>query len=224
MPESPIDVLARTVGGVLSSGAVALGAARDRTKPLHPDGRIRRASVTRVGGSARTGVPWLDEPGRDDALVRFSRGVGLPAALPDVRGLAIRVRPGETPADLLLASTGLGRVSRFLLAPTWRGTGHPVTTLLPYRSPRGALLLAARPESEQRLELMWAGPVGPWVPFGALELGESLGDDTEVSFDPIVNVLPGLRQYDWVTRLREPAYRAARRRTHRTVRSTPTRA
>jgi hypothetical protein len=62
------------------------------------------------------------------------------------------------------------------------------------------------------------------MPFGTLDLGEPLGDDTSVSFDPIVNVLPGLRQYGWVTRLREPAYWMARRRSHRTLRGDATRA
>jgi hypothetical protein len=75
--------------------------------------------------------------------------------------------------------------------------------------------VAARPESEQRFELCWAGPVGPWLRFGTLDLGEPLGDDTRVSFDPVLNLLPGLSQYGWVRRLREPAYWAARRRTHR---------
>lgn len=214
--ESPIDILARTAGGLLSSGAVAVGAARNRTKPLHPDGQLRRATVTRMGGSPLTGVPWLDEPGRDDALVRLSRAVGLPEALPDIRGLAIRLEL-ESPADVLLATTGLGRLSRFVLTATRRPDGRPLTSLLPYRSPRGALLLAAVPTSIRSFDLRWAGPVGPWVSFGTLELGEPLGDDTRVSFDPLLNVVPGLSNYGWVERLREPAYWAARRRTHRTA-------
>jgi hypothetical protein len=222
--ESPLDVLARTAGGVLSSGAIALGAARDRTKPLHPDGRLRRATVSRTGGAARTGVPWLDTAGTDDALVRVSRAIGLPEVLPDISGLAIRIRPDDAPADLLLASTGLGRLTRYVLAPTRHPARHPLSTLLPYQSPGGPLLLAARPESDLRLTLCWARPVGPWVPFGAVDLGEPLGDDTSVSFDPVVNVLPGLRQYGWVKRLREPAYFGARRRTRRTLGSQPTRA
>ncbi|MGY2876315.1 hypothetical protein ACVW00_003505 [Marmoricola sp. URHA0025 HA25] len=215
--ESPIDVLARTAGGLLSSGAVALGAARDRTKPLHPDGQVRRATLTRIGGGALTGVPWLDEPGRDDALARLSRGVGLPGPLPDVQGLAIRVQTGDRPADVLLASTGLGRLTRYLLTPTWRTSGRPLTSLLPYRSPRGPLLLAAVPGSTPSFDLRWAGPVGPWVSFGTLELGEPLGDDRRLSFDRLVNVVPGLGSYGWVERLREPAYLVARRRTHRTT-------
>jgi hypothetical protein len=215
MADSPLDVLSRTAGGVLAAGTGILGAARRRTKPLHPQGQLRRATITRVGGPTRCGVPWLDEPGRDDALVRVSRGIGLPAALPDIHGLAVRVDAGGAGGDILFANTGLGRITRFVLAPARTPSSRPLTTLLPYRSPRGALVLAAVPDSERAFELHWAGPIGPWHRFGRLELGEALGDDTSVSFDPVLNVVPGLGQYGWVKRLREPAYWSARARSHR---------
>jgi hypothetical protein len=163
-------------------------------------------------------VPWLDSAGQDDATVRISRGIGLPDALPDVQGLAIRIALGGAEADLLLASTGTGRLTRYVLTPTRRATGRSLTSLLPYRSPRGPLLLAAVPESEHAFELRWAGPVGPWHTFGRLELGAPFGDDLQVSFDPIVNVLPGLSHYSWVRLLREPAYWTARSRSGRTAR------
>ena len=35
--------------------------------------------------------------------------------------------------------------------------------------------------------------------------------DPMVSFDPVRNAVPGLEQYRWVTRLREPSYAVARR-------------
>jgi len=215
MAESPLDVLSRTAGGALAAGTGILGAVRRRTKPLHPDGQLRRATITRVGGPTRSGVPWLDQAGRDDALVRVSRGLGLPEALPDVYGVAVRVDFGGHDADLLFANTGFGRLTRYLLTPARTSASRPLTTLLPYRSPRGALVLAAVPDSERTFELHWSGPIGPWHRFGRLELGEALGDDTRISFDPVLNVLPGLSQYDWVKRLREPAYWTARARSHR---------
>jgi hypothetical protein len=206
MADSPLDVLARTTGGLLAAGTRALGAARHRRKPLHPEGTLRRATVTRVGGPVRSGAAWLDGSGRDEVLVRISRGIGLPEALPDIHGLAVRIEQDGAIADLLFANTGLGRLTRFVLSPTRTVTGRPLTTLLPYTSPRGPLLLAAVPESERTFELRWAGPIGPWHAFGRLELGEALRDDTRISFDPILNTLPGLGQYGWVSRLREPAY------------------
>lgn len=215
MPESALDVLARTAGGLLSSGVVALGSVRQRTKPLHPDGVLRRATVTRNGSPTRTGVPWLDLAGTDAALVRLSRGVGLPSPLPDVHGLALRLERDGNPADVLFADTGVGPLTRYLLIPRRSATSHTLTTLLPYRSPRGPMLLAARPESEHRFELLRASAIGGWTSFGSIDLGEPLGDDTRISFDPVLNVLPGLEQYDWVKRLREPAYWSARRRSHR---------
>lgn len=217
MSSSPIDVLARAAGGLLSSGAAAIGVLGRRVKPLHPEGVLHRATLTRFGSPVPTGMAWLDETGRDEALVRVSRAVGLPAPLPDIHGLAIRVAPEGTPSDVLLAGTGLGLLSRYLLLPSRTPTGHPLTTLLPYRSPRGPLLLGVVPESERRFGLCWAAPLGPWTFFATLELGESLGDDTRVSFDPVVQPLPGTRQYAWVSRLREPAYRTARRRSHRST-------
>jgi hypothetical protein len=200
MPFAPLDVLARTVGGALAAGTGVLGAARQRVKPLP------------------SGVPWLDSAGQDDAIVRISRGIGLPDLLPDIQGLAIRIALGGAEADLLLASTGEGRLTRYVLTPTRRANGRTLTSLLPYRSPRGPLLLAAEPESEHAFELRWAGPVGPWHTFGRLELGAPYGDDLQVSFDPIVNVLPGLGHYSWVRLLREPAYWTARSRSGRTAR------
>jgi hypothetical protein len=218
MALAPVDLLARTAGGALAAGTGVLGAARRRVKPLHPEGELRHATVTRTPAAMPSGVPWLDAPGQDEAVVRVSRAIGLPDVLPDFQGLAIRIVLDGREADLLLASTGLGRVSRYLLTPARRVTGRALTSLLPYRSPRGPLLLAAVPEPAGGFALRWAGPVGPWHTFGRLELGAPYGDDLAVSFDPVVNVLPGLSQYGWVRLMREPAYWAARSRTGRAVR------
>ena len=217
MASAPVDLLARTAGGTLAAAVSVLGAARDRVKPLHPEGELRHATVTRLPGPVLTGVGWLDTAGHDEALVRVSRGLGLPDALPDVHGLAIRLQLDGAEADILLANTGLGRLTRYVLTPTRQPTGRSLTSLLPYRSPRGPLLLAAVPDSERSFDLRWAGPVGPWQSFARLELGAPCGDDVRVSFDPIINVVPGLAHYDWVRLLREPAYWAARSRTDRRV-------
>jgi hypothetical protein len=218
MALAPVDLLARTAGGALATATTTLGALRRRVKPLHPEGDLRHATLTRLPGPVRSGVRWLDSAGQDEAVVRVSRGVGLPDALPDVQGLAIKLELDGAAADILLASTGLGRLTRYVLTATRRPSGRPLTSLLPYRSPRGALLLAAVPESEHAYELRWAGPVGPWHTFGRLELGAPVGDDLTVSFDPIVNVVPGMTQYSWVRKLREPAYWTARERTDRSAR------
>ncbi|MGZ5399929.1 MAG: hypothetical protein ACXWDL_07215 [Nocardioides sp.] len=205
---------AASIGGAgLAAAARAIAAVRPAAKPLHPQGQLVHGELVRTGTRpwTSTGVPWLDEPGRDQVLVRQSRAVGLPRALPDIHGLALRVPLAhDRHGDLLFATTGTGRWTRFLLVPGWR-VQRPMTTLLPYRTQAGPVLLALRAVSERRYELAHARGRGDWRPFGELLLSETAGSDPTISFDPVRNPLPGLDHYDWVVRLREPAYLTARR-------------
>jgi hypothetical protein len=187
-----------------------VAALRSAAKPLHPAGEVLTGRIHRHGSEPTTGVPWLDEPGEDDVLVRRSRAVGLPAALPDIHGLAIRVRTAEGDADLLLASTGWGRVTRFVLTASRDPAARPLTTLLPYRTPHGPLLVGARAMGPHSYTLAWSVHGGPWQTFGVLMLSRLLAGDQQVSFDPVRHQVPGLEQYPAVVRLREPAYRRAR--------------
>jgi hypothetical protein len=203
--------LTSAAGQVLRAGT-RLIALRPAAKPLHPRGRLVTAVVRRTGSDARSGVPWLDDPGEDRAMVRFSRSVGLPDALPDVFGLALRVWVDGTHGDVLLSSTGLGRATRYVLTFARRPDGRPMTTLLPYRTPIGPVLIAATYLDAARLELSWAVGTSEWHPFAELVVGETVPTDgEEVSFDPVLNTVPGLEIYPWVRRLREPAYLSARR-------------
>jgi hypothetical protein len=88
-----------------------------------------------------------------------------------------------------------------------------MTTLLPYTTPEGALLLGARP-GEDVTRLYVATPLGPWREFA--ELRETAGPplDQPIRFDPVLHPLPGLAFPAWVKRLREPAYRTARETQH----------
>ena len=206
-------------------------------KPLHPRGALLSGTLEVTGARPASGVPWLEEPATLPATVRLSRSVGLPAPLPDVLGLAVRLEGAEGPADLLLSTTGSGTLTRFLLLPR-RDAGQAfLSSLLPYLGPRGPLLFAAQfpevvlptsPEglleavvaSRPRVELLYAGLVGPWVPFAALTL-EAPADpggavDPVVSFDPVRHPLPGLLVPGWAGALRQPAYAHARAATGRT--------
>ncbi|HET6627625.1 MAG TPA: hypothetical protein VFG63_14635 [Nocardioidaceae bacterium] len=157
-------------------------------------------------------MAWLDEAGEEEVLVRRSRAVGLPGALPDVYGLALRVPVlGDHHGDLLFATTGLGPLGRFVLHPTWSPAGQPMTTLLPYAGPEGAVMLAAVPRAEDRFDLACASLRTPWRMFAELTLLAEDGPDPLLSFDPVRNTVPGLDNYGWVRRLREPAYVVARR-------------
>lgn len=204
-------------GGVLAAVTRGLAGLRLSRKPLHPEGVVSRGTLVRIGGAVRSGVDWLDDPGVDEVLVRVSRAIGLPRWLPDIHGLAMRVPRGTVYGDLLLASTGTGRLGRFVLTAGRDVTARPLSTLLPYRGPDGPLLIAALgsvtpPVLEgPRLafELLWARGLDPWVPFARLEVEEASAD-ASVSFDPVLHPLPGLGFYPWVQRLREPAYGVAR--------------
>ena len=193
-------------------------AARPAAKPLHPQGAVVRGTLRRYGGGPRTGAAWLDGTGEDAVLVRESRAVGFPAPFPDIFGLAVRVPlDASRHGDLLFASTGLGRLTRFTLTVARAPKRRPMTTLLPYRTPTGPLLLSAVFRSATRIDLSWARGSDTWHPFAELVLGEDPAEeeaDPLVSFDPVRNVLPGLATYDWVRRLREPAYATARRSRH----------
>jgi hypothetical protein len=198
------------LGAVLGGVFRAVGAVRPTAKPLHPRGVLRHATLHRHGVEPPVGVEFLDAVGTDEVLVRESRAAGLPAPLPDVHGLALRVpRPDGSHGDVLFASTGFGWLTRFLLVPTRTTYGRPMTTLLPYDTAAGPVLLGVHATGDARLELAFAVGEGRWRPFGELLLS-GRESDQEITFDPVRHTLPGLDQYAAVRRLREPAYDAAR--------------
>jgi hypothetical protein len=207
---------AALVGRMLGAVFFLVGELRTRNrKALHPSGGVRPAVIHRNGGRARTGVAWIDEPGNDQVLVRLSRATGLPDFLPDTLGLAIRVpREDGGHGDLLLATTGTGPLGRFVVRPV-RRPGRSYSSVMPYRSPAGPLLLAALPLAEDgsRFELACSGLRGEWSRFGDLEvLGEwDDAPDPAVTFDPVLNQVPDLQSYGWAAQLRRFAYAGSRR-------------
>lgn len=206
------DGAASAAGSALAGATRAMSWARSSRKPLHPVGDVVSGRLVRSGGDEPSGVPWLDSPGEDPVLVRFSRAVGLPQAFPDIHGVAVRIPAAEGFADLLLASTGSGRVTRFLLTAGYDVGQRPLTTLLPYRGPNGPLFVAAlaNDSSGSSFELLWSRGLDGWVRFGRLTVSATAGPDPTISFDPVRHPLPGLSFYPWAQLLREPAYRAAR--------------
>jgi hypothetical protein len=209
-----LDRAASSAGGQLLRGATRIIAARPAAKPLHPRGHVVRGALHRFGAAHRTGAAWLDRAADDVVLVRQSRAVGMPSPVPDIVGLALRVPTDDGGhGDLLLASTGLGRLTRYTLTVARSLEGRPLTTLLPYRTPAGAVLISAAFHDERRATLSWAVGSGDWHPFAELVLDRDpvAQEDEPVSFDPVRHVVPGLQTYDWVRRLREPAYATARR-------------
>jgi hypothetical protein len=139
-----------------------LGKARGR-KALHPRGEVLEGLIGRRGAVGRTGAVWLDEAGTNHVAVRFSRSLGLPAPHPDILGLALRIptQPGQF-GDVLLATTGTGHIGRYVCCggtPPWAAA---YTSLFPYKTATGPLLLAAipTPASPRQYELAYARPGG----------------------------------------------------------------
>lgn len=211
---SPVRHGAASVGGALLATATrTTSALRPAAKPLHPRGRVRQACLYRKGVEPMLGVEFLDAAGIDEVVIRESRAIGLPPALPDIHGLAIRVPNTDgSHGDLLFASTGRGRFSRFVLSASRSTYGRPMTTLLPYRTAAGPVVLGARAAGHETVELSCAVGDGPWHHFADLRLSGQDAGDADISFDPVQNRLPGLDQYGWVERLREPSYDEARSR------------
>lgn len=217
-----MHVRSSLANGLGSSGGAALGTLfaalarlRPTDKPLHPYGVLCEGTVSRTGANPPSGVHWLDERGEDQVLVRLSRAVGLPRPFPDIHGLALRVPvAGGRAGDLLFATTGTGSLTRFWLRPTMTGR-HTHSTLLPYRTPAGPRVLAALPRpADDEFDLALAALGGAWRRFAVLRVGglaDGARPDPNVTFDPVLNTVPGLQPYPWVARLREPAYAAARR-------------
>jgi hypothetical protein len=212
--------VASSAGGLALAATFGAVARLRRGRPLHPQGASWAGTVA-IPGGADSGVPWLDVAGVHEVTLRVSRGVGLPVALPDVYGLAVRVHgmaPG--PADLLFASTGDSPLGRFLFAPRGAVGNGPMTTLLPVRSERGPLVLRLTPVDRapvperalpSPLLLSYALSTGDWWPVGEVRVGHRLGPEAELErHDPVAHPLPSTVQYEVVRRLRGPAYRAAR--------------
>lgn len=188
-------------------------AARVRSaKAVHPVGGVVDAEVVRHGLSPATGVAWIDGPGVDRAVVRFSRGAGLPAPLPDVLGIAVRVSsPDGDPWDLLLASS----------ADRWPGRRYPVpsrhwrrptcSSISAFRTARGPLLVGAR-WREGRFVLAVAEPHGRWRPFAELRLlaDPATAPERVITYDPVLHPVPGLELPVGWQHLREAAYAGSR--------------
>jgi hypothetical protein len=194
---------------------------------MHPRGAVFDAVLERHGSSAEWGVPWLDAHATDAAVVRLSRGAGLPDPLPDVLGLALRLTGANPPIDLLLSTTGAGALTRLLPLPR-RNTAAVHSSIMGYRSDAGTVRLAALPETADvpsepgplagtvardglRFTLAAARGRGPWQPFARLTLtGPVLSLDPDVRFDAVQNPPPGLVPDGPMARFRAPAYARAR--------------
>lgn len=198
-----MPALIRTISEPVRTSATAAFRLASRVRgerAIHAKGHTLRGRLS-VPGGAGTGAPLLDEPGSYDVLVRLSRSLGLPDALPDVLGLAVRVLDAHGPGrhqDLLLDSARPEPLLRRLPLPVRDHLSALYSSLLPYDLGGRQVLLGARGLPGQStasttqlpdtigVELLVATPHGPWQPWGVLrtsgELPAPLGRQTR--FNP----------------------------------------
>lgn len=191
---------------------------------FHPMGVAFAASWRTTETGALAGMPQ-----ELDAVVRLSRGVGLPPRFPDVLGLAVKVLDAGglgDDLDLLLARSGSGTVGRRLLIPARSYTAGAFSSLLPYAvaGPREAPITAVIREDgsgsdSTRFEdlrqadgapLTITLSVGGGPPIAAVRLGDRLDDAVaaDLRFDPSHHGGP-LRPTGVLNRLRMPVYAAS---------------
>jgi hypothetical protein len=208
-----------------------LGSAVRGARVFHPRGFLCRGSWTIDTASPIAGAAEVLQPGvRHEVIARASRGAGLPEALPDFFGIAVRLvdayGPGRHQDLLINASSSLPVLHHlFLPAPRWFAQAY--STCLPYRAGDGPFLIGLLPPSERgpappldamraavrtgvTFQIAVCAPLGRWRPIGALRLDEALPPDApDVDFDPW-NTGGGLVPATWLNRIRREAYRQSR--------------
>lgn len=202
---------------------------------LHPDGVGFEGRLTVRGAPELEDATLLGEPGEHRVLVRASRGLGLPARLPDALGLAFRVPdlygPGRHQDVLVTTAGGDLPWLHDVLVPAPRGPlGQPYSTALPYRIggvlrtiglvPEGRAarrhgddleaIARAAAAGEAAFTLATATRRGRWEPAGRLVLGARLPHEQSerLRMDPW-NTGGGIVPAGFVNRLRKPAYPAS---------------
>jgi hypothetical protein len=205
-----------------------------RARSLHPGGVGYRGRLEITAGARRFAGARLLAPGAGyDALVRFSRGAGLPEPLPDALGVAVKLPDAYGPGraqDLLVTGSADLPLVRRLLFPGRSFLGRSFSSALPYlvdgrrvvtvlASRRGpwprtgralADLQVAAATGELVYELRLAGTLGRSRTVGRLTVGAPLDRrDTEaLAFNPWAGG-DGLVPVGWLNRLRRPSYAAS---------------
>ena len=184
-----------------------------RARAFHPVGSVHSATLEVSPEADAAGADFLRATGTYRARVRLSRAIGLPPALPDIFGLAVKVadRYGAgADQDLLLATSARGTLGRRLLVLRRDPVGAWYSSILTYRAGSTEFLFGAQRDEDapDRIELFVATPSGPWRTFAALELGEAIDEAT--TFDPW-NTGPDLIPSGLLNELRAPAYQGSRR-------------
>jgi hypothetical protein len=232
--------LAGDIAGATIGAALAGVAAVRRGKALHPAGVVYGARVSVDGAAYAPRARLLCERGEHEAVVRFSRSIGLPRPLPDLLGMSIRVPDAYglgRHQDLLLVSSADLPVLHHIFLPAGDVWQRPYSSSLPYRtngerflvgalahpdSPRPdgsdefARLDAAAATGRLRFQLAVASLGGRFRPVADLRIGTRLPDDLDaLRFNPW-NTGADLEPAGWLNRARLHAYELSQRAWRRT--------
>ncbi|MBB4967486.1 hypothetical protein [Saccharothrix violaceirubra] len=152
------------------------------------------------------------------ALVRLSKGVGLPGAIPDVLGLALRTEVRGAPWDVLLSSHAPGSLV-WLPFPAARWCGARLSTLGGLEGVGGSGVLtatgAALPHSTRLDALCTASPMTftlslhDFGPVGEVSL-TAIAKSPAPDFDPVVNAAGLELKPTWLGAIRARAYAGSR--------------
>ena len=198
---------------------------------FHPNGVLARGSIERVA-ARDAGLPIESAA---DVLVRLSKGIGMPGALPDVIGLAFRLPPNGSsalPWDVLVASAGSGWLSRFGIRPVVQWSGQPMSSVMPLRYHGAKWWLRAQIQSDIEdggvsldsirnclsrkpltVDIDQALAGEPFRPVARMTIKEVVpqGESCDVAFDPVLHVPVGVQLIpEWLANLRTQAYRRSR--------------
>jgi hypothetical protein len=210
-----------TIFGVLSAVRGA--------RIFHPKGAAFAATVEIIPSGPAYGVPLLDSRAAHPAVVRLSRGAGLPEPAPDVLGVAVRltdVHGAGLHQDLLLASSRERPGMRHLMVPAPGFAGRLFSSILLYTVGQQRLLVGARaPDGDVRtideataaaeagglqFELLVAPVFGAWRRVGTVAVQHRLPQaaSDELRFNPW-NTGGGIMPVGPLQRLRRAAYPAS---------------
>jgi hypothetical protein len=220
LPAAPVPFATRCVAFVF--GTVAR-LRRDRA--LHPRGVLLdgHAEILDATGGLTDGRTQVA------ALVRLSRGAGVPEPLPDFCGIALRLLDAHGAGrhqDLLVTTSFGSRIGRHLLRPA-RDTSGWLTGLVGYRDPHGRSVLFGCPPGPRPSIARAAASVpfdvvvhmatdgGPWHAVARVHL-TAVDHEQVVRFDPDVTS-PALVPTGPLNRWRRAAYAASRAAAPRPV-------
>jgi hypothetical protein len=184
-------------------------------------------------GQGLAGTALFQPGSRSSAIVRLSRGLGLPTPFPDIFGVALRVVDAYGVGrhqDLLLATADAFEGARFVLLPTRTFDGDRYSSLVPYRTDDDRYLFGASVTSvnarlrtpddvadavgAENLELVLraAGRRGPWREVGTFRATGVLPvtESEAVRFDPW-NTGVDIRPDGPIQRWRASAYPGSQR-------------